>query len=67
VIVHSAAVELLDHHRLPHKYDEQLEFHVLLLIEAHSRASGNRNLLKTALDVYLDFQRGKPEKIPDSL
>jgi hypothetical protein len=67
VIVHSAAVELLDHHRLPHKYDEQLEFHVLLLIEAHSRTSGNRNLLKTALDVYLDFQRGKPERIPDTL
>jgi hypothetical protein len=67
VIVHSAAVELLDHHRLPHEYDKQLEFHVLLLIEAHSRASGNRNLLKTALDVYLDFQRGKPESIPDTL
>jgi len=67
VIVHSAAVELLDHHRLPHKYDEPLEFHVLLLIEAHSRTSGNRNLLKTALDVYLDFQRGKPERIPDTL
>jgi hypothetical protein len=67
VIVHSAAVELLDHHRLPHEYDKQLEFHVLLLIEAHSRASGNRNLLKTALDVYLDFQRGKPERIPDTL
>jgi len=67
VIVHSAAVEVLDHHRLPHEYDEQLEIHVLLLIEAHSRASGNRNLLKTALDVYLDFQRGKPESIPDSL
>jgi hypothetical protein len=67
VIVHSAAVELLDHHRLPHEYDKQLEFHVLLLIEAHSRASGNRNLLKTALDVYLDFQRGKSERIPDTL
>jgi hypothetical protein len=67
VIVHSAAVEVLDHHRLPHKYDEQLGIHVLLLIQAHSRASGNRNLLKTALDVYLDFQRGKPERIPDDL
>jgi hypothetical protein len=67
VIVHSAAVHLLDRHRLPHAYDEQLEFHVLLLIEAHSRGSGDRNLLKTALDVYLDFQRGKPEKMPDAL
>jgi hypothetical protein len=67
VIVHTAAVHLLDRHRLPHAYDEQLEFHVLLLIEAHSRGSGDRNLLKTALDVYLDFQRGKPEKMPNAL
>lgn len=67
VIVHSAAINLLDRHRLPHAYDEQLEFHVLLLVEAHSRGSGDRNLLKTALDVYLDFQRGKPEKMPDAL
>jgi hypothetical protein len=67
VIVHTAAVHLLDRHRLPHAYDKQLEFHVLLLIEAHSRGSDDRNLLKTALDVYLDFQRGKPEKMPDAL
>jgi hypothetical protein len=67
VIVHSAAVELLDHHRLPHRYDEQLEYHVLLLVEAHSRASGNHNLLKTALDVYLDFKRGQAEQMPDHL
>jgi hypothetical protein len=67
VIAHSAAVELLDHHRLPHRYDEQLEYHVLLLVEAHSRASGNHNLLKTALDVYLDFKRGQAEQMPDQL
>jgi hypothetical protein len=67
LIVHSAAIYLLDHHRLPHQYDELLEYHVLQLIGVHSQASGDRNLLKTTLDVYLDFQRGKAEKMPDRL
>ena len=67
LIVHSAAIHLLDHHRLPHKYDELLEYHVLQLVGVHSQASGDRNLLKTALDVYLDFRRGKAEKMPDRL
>jgi hypothetical protein len=29
LIVHSAAIHLLDRHRLPHQYDELLEYHVL--------------------------------------
>lgn len=67
VIVHSAAVELLDRHRLPHRYDEQLEYLVFKLIEAHDGSEGRRHVLQTAIEVFLDFQGGKSVQMPDQL
>lgn len=67
VIVHSAAVEVLDRHRLPHRYDEQLEYLVFQIIGAHDGSEGNRQVLKTAIEVFLDFQAGKSKQMPDTL
>ena len=67
VIVHSAAVEVLDRHRLPHRYDEQLEYLVFQIIGAHDGSEGNRHVLKTAIEVFLDFQSGKSNKMRDGL
>jgi Fe-S-cluster formation regulator IscX/YfhJ len=67
VIVHSAAVEVLDRHRLPHRYDEQLEYLVFQIIGAHDGSEGNRHVLKTAIEVFLDFQGGKSKQMPNDL
>jgi hypothetical protein len=59
VIVHWAALDVLDRSWLPDKYDKILQLQVFQIIGAHSGSQRNDNVLKVALDVFLGFQRGK--------
>lgn len=59
VIVHWAALDVLDHNWLPDEYDKLLRFHVFNIIAAHSGSERNSNVLKVALDVFLGFYSGK--------
>ena len=59
VVVHWAALDVLDHNWLPDKYDKFLRFHVFNIIAAHSGSERNSSVLKVALDVFLGFYSGK--------
>ena len=67
IIVHQSAVDVLDHHRLPHEYDAELELRVLNIIGYHGGTEGRTEILKTALEVFLDFQAGKSRPMRDQL
>jgi hypothetical protein len=53
VIVHSAALHVLDRNDLPDSYGPRLLVLVLNALEAHSGAQGNKDVLKVALEVLL--------------
>ena len=57
VVVHSAALEVLDRRWLPSDHDQRLTVIVFELVRAHSGAEGNKHILKLALDVFLGFER----------
>lgn len=57
VVVHSAALDVLDRTWLPKDYDGRLRVIVFELIRAHGGAEGTKYVLKLALDVFLDFER----------
>lgn len=57
VVVHSAALEVLDRRWLPSDHDQRLTVIVFELVRAHSGAEGNKHILRLALDVLLGFER----------
>ncbi|MGI9102555.1 MAG: hypothetical protein ACR2IF_08935 [Terriglobales bacterium] len=67
VIVHSAALNVLDRARLPDEYNDRLRLMVLNVIGAHSGTEGRKHVLKVAIDVFLDFHSGKNTPLPASL
>jgi hypothetical protein len=67
LIVHSAALNVIDQHCLPKKYNNTLSVHTYQLVEAHSGEKRDNDILKVALDVLLDLQRGKTGGITPAL
>src|ERR1700746_2782327 len=67
VIVHSAALQVLDRHRLPDYYDQILTRCVFQIIAAHSGSDRNKDVLHLALDVFLDFQKGENDTFSANL
>jgi hypothetical protein len=57
LVVHSAALDVLDRTRLPKDYNGRLRVIVFELIRAHGGADGRNYVLKSALDVFLNFER----------
>jgi hypothetical protein len=67
VIVHWSALEVLERHWLPEVYDNVLRWHVFHIIAAHSGSERDHDVLKVAIDVFLDFQRGKDAEMSSRL
>jgi hypothetical protein len=67
VIVHWAALDVLDRSWLPDEYDKVLQLRVFHIIGAHSGSKRDDNVLKVALDVFLGFHRGKNDGLSANL
>lgn len=59
LIVHWAALSVIDRHRLPEAYNNTLSVNAYQIIEMHSGGKRNNDILKVAIDVLLDLQRGR--------
>jgi hypothetical protein len=59
LIVHWAALSVIDRHRLPEAYNNTLSINAYQIIEMHSGGKRNNDILKVAIDVLLDLQRGR--------
>jgi hypothetical protein len=58
-IVHWAALNVIDRHSLPKVYNNTLIVNTYQIVEMHSGEKRNNDILKVALDVLLDLQRGR--------
>lgn len=67
LIVHSAALDVVDRHRLPEVYNNTLSINAYQIVEMHSGEKRNKGILKVALDVLLDLQRGRTSGITPAL
>lgn len=59
LIVHWAALSVIDRHRLPEVYNDTVSINAYQIIEMHSGGTRNNDILKVAIDVLLDLQRGR--------
>jgi hypothetical protein len=66
-IVHSAALNVVDRHRLPEGYDNILSVNAYQIVEMHSGEKRNNDILKVALDVLLDLLRSRTGGIKPAL